>query len=72
MLYYALLTGHWTSITSPPTFSKKLGFLYQNRRVGMGNDCMLSFTFQIDLLMEKYENFWHFFFKVDFNKYTIQ
>ena len=39
----------------------------------MGNDCMLSFTFQIDLLLKKYEYFWHFlFFKVDFNKYTIQ
>ena len=41
-----------------PTFSpKKLGFLHHNRNVGMGNDCMLSFVFQIDLLLKKYENF---------------
>ena len=34
---------------------------------------MLSFTFQIDLLLKKCEYFCHFlFFKVDFNKYTIQ
>ena len=39
----------------------------------MGNDCTLSFTFYIDLLLKKNEYFKHFlFFKVDFNKYTIQ
>ena len=30
---------------------------YTIRSFGMGNDCMLSFTFYIDLLLEKYENF---------------
>ena len=39
----------------------------------MGNDCMLSFTYLTDLLLKEYEYFIaFFFFKVDFNKYTIQ
>ena len=37
-----LLKGHWTS---SPTFSRKSWDFYTIRSVGMGNDCMLSFTF---------------------------
>ena len=57
----------------PQPFLKKVGIFYTIKSVGMGNDRMLSFTFKIDLLLKKYEYFWHFlFFKVDFNEYTIQ
>ena len=49
------LKGHWTSVTSSPTFSKKSWDFYTIRSVGMGNDYMQSFTFQIDLLLKKYE-----------------
>ena len=41
----------------PPTFSKKSWDFYAIRSVGMGKDCMLSFTFQIDLLLKKYKYF---------------
>ena len=51
------LKGHWTSITSSPTFSKKGQDFRTITSVGMGKDCMLSFTFQIDLLLKKYEYF---------------
>ena len=49
--------GHWTSLTSSPTFSKKSWDFYTIWSVGMGNDCMQSFTFHIDLLLKKYEYF---------------
>ena len=49
----SMLKGHWTSITSSPTFSKKSWDFYTIRSVGMGKDYMLSFTFQIDLLLKK-------------------
>ena len=45
--------GHWRSIASSPTFS--IWDFYTIRTVGMGNDCMLSFTSWIDLLPKKYE-----------------
>ena len=44
-LFCSILKGHWTSITSSSTFSKKSWDFYTIRSVGMGNDCMLSFTF---------------------------
>ena len=40
----------------PNFFPKKFGF-FTIRSVGMGNDCMLSFTFKNDLLLKKYEYF---------------
>ena len=44
-----LLKGHWTSSTSSPNFfqngSGKSWDFYTIRSVGMGNDCMQSFTF---------------------------
>ena len=40
----------------PQLFAKKWDF-YTIRSDGMGNDYMLSFTFQIDLLLKKYEYF---------------
>ena len=52
---YPPLKGHWTSITSSPTFFKKSWDFYTIRSVGIGKDCMLSLTFQIDLLLKKYE-----------------
>ena len=39
-----ILKGHWTSVTSSPTFSKKSWDFYNIRNVGLGNDCMQSFT----------------------------
>ena len=40
------LKGHWTSITSSTNFfPKKSWEFYIIKSVGMGNDCMLSFTF---------------------------
>ena len=42
--------GHWTSVISSPTFSKESWNFYTIRSVGMGNDCMLNFTFQIGSL----------------------
>ena len=48
------LKGHWTSITSSPNFfHKKSWDIYTIRSVCMGKDCMLSFTFQIGLLLKK-------------------
>ena len=47
------LKGHWTSITSSPTFFQKSWDFDTIRSVGMGKDCMLSFTFQIDLPLKK-------------------
>ena len=41
----------------PQHFYKNNWDFYTIRRVGMGNDCMLSFTFEIDLLLRKYEYF---------------
>ena len=41
----------------PQLFPKKVWDFYTIRSVGMGNDNMLSFTFQIDLLLKKYEYF---------------
>ena len=38
------LKGHWTSTTSSPIFSKNNCDFYTIRSVGMGYDCMLSFT----------------------------
>ena len=54
---YNNLKGHWTSVTSSPTFSKKSWDFYTIKSVTIDNDCMLSFIFQIDLLLEKYEYF---------------
>ena len=45
LFYKKSLKGHWTSVTSFPTFSKKKLRFYTIRSVGMGNDCLLSFTF---------------------------
>ena len=39
------LKGHWTSVTSYPNFFQKNWDFNTIRSVGMGNDCMLSFTF---------------------------
>ena len=50
------LKGHWTSITSSPNFFQKSWDFYI-RSVGMSNNCVLSFTFLIDLLLKKYEYF---------------
>ena len=55
MMLILRLKGHWTSVTSSPTFSKKSWDFYTITSVGMGNDCMLSFTFQID-----FEEIWIF------------
>ena len=41
----------------PNFFPKKRWDFYTIRSVSMGNDCMLSFTFQIDLLLKKYGYF---------------
>ena len=53
-MYYRL--GHWTSIAPPPPLD-----FYTIRNVDMGNDCMVSFTFQIVLFFLifffKYEHF---------------
>ena len=38
----------------PQLFSEKSWDFYTIGSVGMGNDCMLSSTFQIDLLLKKY------------------
>ena len=40
-----ILKGHWTSVTSSPTFSQKSWDFYTIRSVGMGNDCMLTLMF---------------------------
>ena len=53
-VYIFFLKGHWTSSTSSLTFSKKSWDFYTIRSVGMGNDCMPSFTFYIDLLLKIY------------------
>ena len=39
------LKGHWTSITSSPNFFQKSWDFYSIKTIGMGIDCMLSFTF---------------------------
>ena len=39
----------------PNFFPKKSWDFYTIRSVGIGKDCMLSLTFQIDLLLKKYE-----------------
>ena len=70
---YIHLKGHWTSLTSSPNFLQKSCDFYIIRSVGTVNDPMLSFTFWTEPLLEKYEYFQHFlYFKVDFNKYTVQ
>ena len=60
----------------PNFFKKRMNFYtIRNIIIGMSrpNDCILSFTFQIDLLLKKYVYFKHFlFFKVDINQHTIQ
>ena len=43
--------------TIPQHFSKKTLDFYIIRSVGMSNDCKLSLTFWIDLLLNKYEYF---------------
>ena len=39
------LKEHWTSSTSSPNFFQKSWDFYTIRSVGMGNDCIPSFTF---------------------------
>ena len=41
----------------PQLFPKKSRDFYTIRSVCMGKDCMLSFMFQIDLLLKKFEYF---------------
>ena len=41
----------------PQLFFQKSWDFYTIRSVGMGNDCILSFTFQTDLLLKEYEYF---------------
>ena len=45
LLMCRILKGHWTSITSSPTFFLKSWDFYTISSVGMGKDWMLSFTF---------------------------
>ena len=54
---YLSLMGHWTGVTSSPTYFKKGWDFYIIGSFDMCNDCMLSFTFQIDLFLKKYEHF---------------
>ena len=46
----------------PQPFPKKSLDFYTIRSGVMGNNCMLSFTLYIDLLLKKYENFSIFYF----------
>ena len=41
----------------PQLFFKRSWDSYTIRSVGMGNDCISSFTFQTDLLLKEYEYF---------------
>ena len=54
---YHPLMGHWTGVTSSPTYLKKSWDFYIIESFDMCNDCLLSFIFQIDLFSKKYEHF---------------
>ena len=52
--------GIGQSTTSFLNFFPKSWDFCTIRSIDMGNDCMLSFTFYIDLLLKKYEYSYHF------------
>ena len=68
------LKGHWTSSTSSPNFfPKKVGIFIPLEVLAWVMTACRVLRSRLNLLLKIYEHFCHFlFFKVDFNKYTIQ